>query len=158
MKTILILISCLIATDLCGQTVVKPYRLGIFVHDVDKAARWYADNLDFTTYKKMEFPQYDSLRIFFLRNPGFEIELIEKKTSQAIKQLKPDFDANKTPLEGFSKIAFRVDHLRQLYGKLTSRGVTELMGISHDDTFNEDFFIVMDADGNVLQFIESTSK
>jgi hypothetical protein len=42
----------------------------------------------------MSFPEYDGLKINFLKRNKFEIELVEKKTSLFVKQLKPDYDSN----------------------------------------------------------------
>lgn len=132
----------------------EPFRLGITVRNVDQASRWYEENLDFKTYKRMNFPEYDSLKIYFLRNGEFEIELIEKRTSFSIRTLRPDYNLNKEPLEGFAKVAFRIDNIGQVYEKLKRNGVKEIMGITHDQEFREDFFIVEDMDGNVLQFVK----
>lgn len=53
-----------------------PFLLGINVKDGEKAAGWYMANLDFTLVKKMKFPEYDSLAIYFLEKDGFQLELI----------------------------------------------------------------------------------
>lgn len=153
MKTIFFIICGLITSSLYGQVKLEPFRLGVTVKSVEQAAHWYEDNLGFKTYKKMDFPDYDGLKIYFLRQGEFEIELIEKKTSFSIERLRPDYDINKEPLEGFSKIAFRVDNLEQTFEKLKRNGVKEIMGITHDSEFDVDFFMVEDTDGNILQFI-----
>ena len=158
MKTIFLIISGLVTTNLYGQFKLDPYRLGITVKNIEHASHWYEENLGFKAYKKMDFPEYDSLKIRFLRQGDFEIELIEKRTSFSIKSLRPNYSFSNEPLEGFSKIAFRVDDLRQMYEKLKRHGVKEILGITHDKEFDVDFFMVEDIDGNILQFIEAKQK
>jgi catechol 2,3-dioxygenase-like lactoylglutathione lyase family enzyme len=158
MKTIFLIICGLLAQSLYGQIKLEPFRLGITVKNVEQASHWYEDNLGFKTYKRMKLPEYDSLKIYFLKQGEFEIELIEKKTSFSIKDLRPDYNLNKEPLEGFSKIAFRIDSLKLTYEKLKKNGVKEIVGLTHDVAFNVDFFIIEDIDGNMLQFIGRNKK
>jgi uncharacterized glyoxalase superfamily protein PhnB len=131
----------------------EPYRIGIIVKNVEQAARWYESNLEFKTYKKMEFPEYDSLKIYFLRQENFEIELVEKKTSFPLKKVMPEYDINKEPLEGFCKIAFRIKDIKLVYEKMKKNGVKEIMPITYDKELKVEFFIVEDNDGNMIQFI-----
>jgi len=158
MKTAFLVICGLLANSLYGQIKLEPYRLGITVKNAEQAAQWYQQNLGFKVYKQMSFPEYDSLKIYFLKWETFEIELVEKKTSFSIKDVRPGYNINKEPLEGFSKIAFRTDSLRQTYEKLKKNGVKEIMGLTHDEGFNVDFFIIEDPDGNMLQFIGQNKK
>jgi catechol 2,3-dioxygenase-like lactoylglutathione lyase family enzyme len=158
MKTLFFIICGLITSGLYGQLKLEPIRLGITVKNVEQASHWYEDNLGFKTYKKMDFPDYDGLKIYFLRQGEFEIELIEKRTSFSIKHLRPDYDLNKEPLEGLSKMAFRIDNLGQLFEKLKRNGVKQIMGITHDKEFDIDFFMIEDLDGNILQFIGPGKK
>lgn len=106
----------------------------------------------------MSFPEYDSLKINFLKGKSFELELMEKKTSFNIKNRIPGYDINKQPLQGFYKIAFTVNNIEQLYSRLKKKNVTEVLGLTDDKAFNSTFFIIQDLDGNLLQFIEQQNK
>jgi catechol 2,3-dioxygenase-like lactoylglutathione lyase family enzyme len=153
MKIFLIVLLALGSSSLNGQQKLEPLRVGIIVKDVDQVSRWYETNLGFTTYKRMAFPQYDSLQIFFLRQGDFEIELVQKRTSFSIKSLRKDYDINKEPLEGFVKIVFRVKDIVKIHDKVKRNGVKEILGITHDKEFDLDFFMIEDPDGNLLQFV-----
>jgi uncharacterized glyoxalase superfamily protein PhnB len=155
MKAVIILLTLILAGNTYAQTSFQPYRLGIVVKDADRASEWYEKNLGFKSYKKMSFPEYDSLKIDFLRSADFEIELVQKKTSLSIHKLHPGYNMNKEPLEGFAKIAFRTKDIKAWYEKLKKNGVKEVMGITYDKTFNADFFMIEDIDGNLLQFIQT---
>lgn len=158
MNKLLIIFSFLIAQNSLAQLKIEPARIGIVVSDVDKASSWYHVNLDFKEYKRMEFPAYDSTRIVFSKNAQFEIELIEKKTSLSIKSLKPDYDFNKEPLEGIFKITFDVTGIEQVYNRIKGNGVKEIIGLTYDTEFKQNFFIVEDCDGNLIQLIEPARK
>jgi catechol 2,3-dioxygenase-like lactoylglutathione lyase family enzyme len=154
MKYILIFFFVSITINLFGQGAIRPYRLGVTVQNADSSSKWYEEKMGFETYKKMSFPEYDSLRIYFLKKDSFEIELIEKRTSFSIKTFVPGYDLNKAPLRGLSKIVFKVDHINQFYQRIRQKGAKEVLSVTHDEVFNVDFFIIEDLDGNFLQFIE----
>jgi catechol 2,3-dioxygenase-like lactoylglutathione lyase family enzyme len=141
-----------------AQVYMEPYRFGIVVSNVEAAEQWYGGVLEFSTYKKMDFPQYDSLRIRFMKRGNFEIELVGKRSSFSIRSLKPDYDMNAGPLQGFMKIAFRVADVQRTFDHVKQRGAKVIMGVAYDQTFDVDFFIIEDPDGNMLQFIGPAKK
>lgn len=158
MKALLFLVASLIPSIAFGQEKLEPYRLAIFVKSVEQSSQWYERNLDFSIYKKMDFPQYDSLKIYFLRHNGFELELIEKRTSFSIRKFEPNYNSDKAPLRGFTKIAFRVDAINRVFEKMKQNGVKVIMGITNDKEFDEDFFMVEDLDENTVQVIKPHKK
>jgi catechol 2,3-dioxygenase-like lactoylglutathione lyase family enzyme len=154
MKKLFFFACVLLSLNVFGQTHLQPLRLGIIVNNVDSATHWYEKNLGFEVYKKMSFPEYDGLKINFLKCNKFEIELVEKKTSLSVKQLKPDYDNNKTPLQGIMKLAFEVDNIHQLFNQFKKeKQIKFVIELSHDKAFDVDFFMMEDLDGNLLQFI-----
>lgn len=155
MKLILATIAILSLTfTTFSQATLQPLRVGITVSNIDRASAWYEKNLGFITYKKMQFPEYDSLYIHFLKQGEFEIELVSKKTMLSIQKLRPGYDMNKEPLQGFIKLVFTSNDIQALFQKLQQNGVKEVLGITHDKEFNVDFFLIEDMDGNLLQFIQ----
>lgn len=140
--------SCLFAQS------IKPHTIGIVVTDIEKSTKWYEDVLELKLYKEMSFPEYDSLNINFLKGNGFQLELMEKKTSFSINKYVPGYNLNDKPLLGFSKVAFTVADIEQLYDRLKKKNVTEVLGITEDKEFNSRYFIIRDLDGNILQFIQ----
>jgi uncharacterized glyoxalase superfamily protein PhnB len=154
MKKIYFFACLLFSINVFGQTQLKPIRLGIIVNNIDNATRWYEKNLGFEVYKRMSFPEYDGLKINFLKRDQFEIELVEKMMSLSIKKLKPDYDSNKTPLEGIMKLAFEVNDIQLLFNQLKKNNQVKFVTkLSHDQTFDVDFFMIEDLDGNLLQFL-----
>ena len=136
-----------------GQTI-EPFRIAITVQNLEKSSAWYSDIFDMDLYKEMSFPEYDSLKINFLRSSSFELELLEKANSFTIKKYVPDYNINVEPLIGFAKISFKVNNVNQLYNQLKSKNVAMVYDLTEDKTFNSRYFIIEDLDGNLLQFIE----
>jgi catechol 2,3-dioxygenase-like lactoylglutathione lyase family enzyme len=137
-----------------SSRTLKPYLAALNVRDASRTAEWYVRNLGFKTTRTMDFPQYDSLRIIFLKRDAFELELIQKKASFDIRKYVPDYDNEKAPVQGFTKVAFMVRGVKQLVDSLRQNGVKILYGPFDDEPFGIRTVIIEDSDGNLLQFSE----
>jgi catechol 2,3-dioxygenase-like lactoylglutathione lyase family enzyme len=139
----------------CGDSAFRPYLLALVVPNVGRTARWYHDTMGFVITRTMDLPQYDSLKVVFLRRGEAEFELIQKATSFSIRRYVPDYDGfNKAPLQGMAKLAFWVDDADSLAHGFREKGVEILAGPYDDPDFGIRSLIIMDCDGNVLQFNE----
>lgn len=136
------------------ESAVRPYTIGIVVSDIEKATVWYERALELKVYKKMDFPDYDGLKIYFLEGPHFQLELIAKDTSFSIDEYVEGYNINDKPMIGLAKVAFRVPDIVAAQKRLADLGAEEVLGITESDEFDNTFFIVRDQDGNVLQFIQ----
>lgn len=157
MKTFTVVLLVFITSCSFAQSI-KPHTIGIVVADVEKSTKWYEQVLGLKLYKEMSFPEYDSLKINFLKGYEFQLELMEKKTSFTISTYVPDYSLNDKPLIGFSKVAFVVTNIEQLYEQLKIKKVTVILGITEDKEFNSKYFIIKDPDGNILQFVQSNTN
>lgn len=137
---------------------LKPYIIAIVVNDIEKATEWYENTLELSLYKELSFPEYDSLKINFLKRESFEIELIEKKTAFSIQEYVKNYDANNEPLIGFCKVSFLVSDVELEYERLKKLNVEEFMGITEDKDFKTKYFFIRDIDGNLIQFIEQLKE
>ena len=146
-----------LCTSVCeAQTseTFSPSLLGIAVKNVDVESAWYTRNLGFSIREKMEFPQYDSLRIFILERNSFRLELIQKKDAFSIHKFLPDYDTFDSKLMGLDKIEFRVDHVDRWFDRLKQVGVKFRTKLMKDEKLREWSFIVEDAEGNFVQLME----
>jgi len=136
-----------------SDSTFRPYLIAIVVVNVENTAAWYKDKLNFDIIRKMEFPEYDSLKIIHMKFGEVELELIQKKTSFTIKKYVPDYNgfAN-APLQGIAKIAFYIHDVNTLANKLKSMDVKFLVKPYDDKDFGVRSFIIEDIDGNILQF------
>lgn len=151
---IIIVFLCSVITSCSFAQSIKPHMIGIVVKDIEKSTKWYEDVLELKLYKEMSFPEYDSLKINFLKGKEFQLEIMEKKTAFAIDKYVPGYSLNDKPLIGFSKVVFSVTDIELLYEKLKKKNVTEVLGITKDKEFISKYFIIKDLDGNVIQFIQ----
>lgn len=139
--------------ELGSDSTFRPYLIAFVVTDVEKTAEWYKEQLGFDIVHKLDFPQYDSLRILFMKLGEVELELIQKKTSFSIKKYVPEYDGfDKAPLRGIAKIAFWVHDVNTLASNLQARKVKFLVNLHDEKDLGIRSFIIEDLDGNVLQF------
>lgn len=146
-----LLFSCLYAQKI---KIENPNLVGVYVCSAENSAQWYTEKLGFKTFKKMDFPEYDSLKIYFLEKENFRLELIQKKTALSAKNVIKNYDEEKTPLLGFAKLSFIVKNIKELEDKLKSENVKIRYPLIKDNEFKEMSFIVEDPDGNYIQFVE----
>lgn len=158
--TIIVLFANTLATaqsfkshPLASDASFKPYLLGIVVEDVDRSIAWYQNKLGFRTVKRMNFPEYDSLQIVFLKQGDVELELIEKSSSFKIQKFVPNYNGFDGPfLIGISKITFMISDAAQLANYLKAQDVTFVRGLYDDKDFGVRSFFISDPDGNIFQF------
>ena len=134
-----------------GQaTDARPVLIAIQVHDVIKSAAWYSNFLGYIPIMERQFPNGVKITVVELNN--FRLELVENvkvpSKTEALQKLSIE------DVTGFSKVAFRVSDVRALYTELQEKGARFQIEIK-ESTVNTDeiFFIVLDVDGNWLQFI-----
>lgn len=155
MKTVkqITLLLLLVASSVFSQNI-KPHTIAIVVSDIEVSEKWYADVLHMQRFKQMSFPEYDGLKIHFLKSDSFRVELMEKNTSFSINKYVEDYNINKSPLIGFSKIAFSVEDIESELNRINNLNVNVFMGVTEDKQFHSKFFIIKDPDGNSVQFIQ----
>jgi uncharacterized glyoxalase superfamily protein PhnB len=132
----------------------RPYLAGLVVNNASHSAEWYCQNLGFEIIRTMDFPQMDSLRIIFLKLGGFELELVQKRTSFGIAKVVPGYDHDKAPIQGIAKLAFMIHGVREVSDGLRQKGVKILYGPFDDEPFGIRSVIIEDLDGNMLQLSE----
>jgi catechol 2,3-dioxygenase-like lactoylglutathione lyase family enzyme len=142
----------LMATQSFGQaTDSRPILVAIQVKDVAKSAEWYSEFLGFSPVTKREFPDH-GLKITVVELNNFRLELVENpkvlSRTDALQKLSVE------DVTGFSKVTFRVPDIRTLYDQLQKKRAHFQIALKESNiNADELFFIVLDADGNWLQFV-----
>ena len=140
MRTLKLLVFLFVSLNAFGQQNLKPLRVSVVVSDMETSVKWYGENLGFKVYKEISFPEYDSLRIHFLRNSeGFEFEMLEKKTSFSIKEYVKDHSVNNKPMLSYYKVAFQTMNIHSLFERMKVKEVRVILGVTHDDGSNGTF-------------------
>jgi hypothetical protein len=141
----------LLATRSPGQTTdLRPVLVALQVTNVVASTKWYSDFLGFSTLDQREFP--NGLKITLVELNTFRLELVENpkilSRSDAVQKLRVE------DVTGFSKVAFRVSNIRALYDQLKKKKARFQIELKESNVNAEElFFIVLDVDGNWLQFI-----
>jgi catechol 2,3-dioxygenase-like lactoylglutathione lyase family enzyme len=158
-KTLLVL--CLFA--FCATASVaqveapslRPSLVGLQVVDLDASVRWYVSNLAFHQKDRKEFPEL-KLKLAILALEDFELELVENaKTAR-----KADALAGKDSdqITGFAKVTFTVNGVAMLFRRLKSQGARFAIELRDSNTDpDKQHFVVLDPDGNWLQFVGKKS-
>jgi catechol 2,3-dioxygenase-like lactoylglutathione lyase family enzyme len=129
----------------------RPVLVAVQVRDVTKSVSWYSSFLNFKVVSSKEFPDY-GLKIAILELNNFRLELVENKKvlpkTEALQQL------NIEDVTGFSKLTFSVPDIHGLYDELTRKQANFQIVLKESNVNPEElFFIVLDVDGNWLQFL-----
>ena len=133
---------------------VQLHTVAIVVKNMKESVSWYEKVLDLAVIKEMNFPEYDSLQISFLKNKYFQLELMSKSTSFSINNYVENYSINQRPLLGLSKFAVKVEQLEKRFELLQELNAEVVLPITEDEAFNIRYFIVSDPNGVIIQFIE----
>ncbi|MBP2833759.1 VOC family protein [Aquimarina sp. U1-2] len=133
-----------------------PQQLVITVPDVNAAAAWYVENLDFVPGKSFTIEEA-SIKGRLVRKGEFEMMLLSSKRLNDL----PDY--RKTTMSdlsvaGVKRIAFRVEDMDEFSKKLRSRGVSfETDPVIFTDKASGVKFkwcIIKDLNENLIEFME----
>lgn len=152
----LLLLLCLPAF-LSAQTDKAPELtasfFAIIVEDMDTSLLWYQEKLGFSLQNETNLPQR-SLRQANLKKDQIHLELIEiasaLKPAEAIK----DF-SSKSKITGFFKMGFRLLDFDAWLVHLDKVKIDWLGKVVNDPLSGKRMLIILDPDGNRLQFFES---
>jgi predicted enzyme related to lactoylglutathione lyase len=130
----------------------KPYSYAIVVQNIDVSIGWYQSVFGFKLRNRNDSPERGS-RIAVLQSNDSVLELIEVITSlsrDSILDGKPE----RTLIQGFSKIGFKVSSLDASLTRLKAAGV-KLFGDVYTDSFSKKrSFLISDPDENLIQIFE----
>ncbi len=144
------------APDSNQPRVGGPYLAAIVAPELEPSTDWYQKHLGFQRQETVTLPD---LRIAFLVLDGFHLELVEDKrayTREGLEKRIPEMKHQDNAVDGITKLAFRVTGLDAFAAKLRSENVRFQTGIMEAKGNWPRSFIVLDNNGNWIQFVEST--
>jgi glyoxylase I family protein len=135
---------------------LEPELVAISVANVDVASKWYCGTFGFREAKRLDLPDH-ALRIVFAERDGFRIELIEFKDSVSYGAVQSKFPSvtDRARIQGFGKLAFRVDDLDALVRHLKTQGAKLEIDVTLDKDTNRRWLVALDPDGNWIQVFEA---
>lgn len=94
--------------------------------NIDRAAAWYREKLEFEQLFRFDFPEFGT-SVIHLGKHDFRIELIQQEDSVPcpIPQGTPPGHTN---VQGLTQIGFMVENLDQLIADLEAKGVEKAWG------------------------------
>jgi catechol 2,3-dioxygenase-like lactoylglutathione lyase family enzyme len=145
---ILLLIS---STVIYTQELV-PYFGAVIVENIDSSVKWYSDVLQIKEIKRHENAEA-GYKIVNLGNDKILLELLELKSSVSPKAVFENHPGKKW-VKGFMKIGFKVHNIDSVFNSYKNRGIKMLGEMINDPVTGKKSFIILDPDGNYLQFFE----
>ena len=120
--------------------------------DIDRAAAWYKEKLEFEQLFRFDFIEFGT-SIIHLGKHDYRMELIQQKDSVScpIPQGTPPGHTN---VQGLTQICFMVEDLDQLIADLEAKGVEKAWEKRENPAFGVDFQFFKDCDGRLLQFVQ----
>lgn len=131
---------------------LQPRLVAISVPHLGESVAWYREHLGFVVLRQQDFPDHH-VRVALIERDQFRVEIVELAGSAAPARFLPAFD-NPAQMQGFGKLAFRVDDLDAWATKLRSEHVRFHREPSESSPDGSRSFIVLDNARNWLQFVQ----
>ena len=128
------------------------YLVAITVSDIQESSEFYSHSFDMKVETEMSFPDYQNLKIVILTNSKFKLELLSKDTSFPITKYEPNYNINKNPQIGFTKLAIFVNNFDSLYNRVNGKSIPILYDkMKSNLNPKHSYFIILDPDKNPIQ-------
>ena len=157
MRCILLFITVILTPFLLvgqeQQHIIKPYRIGIVVTDLDKSKSWYKDVFDVSLHKEISYPEF-GMRVSLLKADHVQFELVSREAYYRPEEIIKDYDYREKPIIGLYKHSYEVNDIELFYEKLKKKGIPIFFDLGTDEDLKIKAFHIKDPDGNALQFVE----
>lgn len=145
MRFLLYLLICLSGFNLMAQeTPVDRTFVAFVVNDRDSSITWYREMLKMELLDSTSIPE-NQLRMANLVNPDFHVELIEIGNSLKIENTGQ-------LVQGIFKVGTVISNFDEVHNHLKSNGANFRSEIFFDEKTKLRSFIILDPDGNRVQF------
>ena len=130
----------------------KPYSYAIVVQDIETSVRWYQSVFGLKLRNRNDSPERGS-KIAVLHSGDALLELIEVNTSLSHDRIL-NGKSQRTLIQGFSKIGFKVSDLDASLKQLQKANVKFFGDVYTDSFSNKRSFLISDPDENLIQIFE----
>lgn len=131
--------------------IVRPHHVGISVSDMDRSLQWYGKTMGFQ--KRSETYLEDSrMKIVYITNGEFEIELFEREGSDAVPAHDQDL-GHSFSVQGYKHFAFEVGDVDQTWLQLLELGVEAVSEPATNQDLGVRYCFVRDPDGVLVEFL-----
>ena len=151
-KQILSLLFIVLVNKEVKTQIFEPYFGAVIVENIDSSVAWYTKILNLKIIKRQENKEA-GYKIVNLGNDEILLELLELNSSVSAKTLL-EKNPGKKWVTGIMKIGFKTDDIDLTYDNFKSMNLKFRGGIVTDPDTNKKMFIIIDPDGNYIQFFE----
>lgn len=130
----------------------EPYFMAIIVSDIDTSIAWYKDHLGFALLNRTDLPDL-GFRQANLESGKTLLELIELNSARTAAELLADHPRG-TRVGGFFKFGFSVADFDGWLSYLKKSNVSFRGDVVKDPNTGKRMIILLDPDGNRIQFFE----
>ena len=155
MKLVSILFFSLLASDVNAQEIAFSSKsfFAISTSNVDSVSTWYENVFSLKLQKKINTPD-GNIAIRILGNDFLQIEIMQRKDAKGRAECNVPAD-QAYKIHGYFKTGLYVKDLKNAESYFKNKNVAIKIPIFEDKELKMRSFIIKDADGNTLQFIES---
>ena len=130
----------------------QAYFSALIVGDIDSSIEWYSKVAGFKEINRNEVEEIGLIQVN-LSNGNSLLELIELASAEQLNTLVSDFNP-RTRIVGFFKIGYQVEDFDAWLDTIRSDGIGDDENIVLDPVTQKRMVILLDPDGNRIQFFE----
>ena len=129
---------------------LRPHHIGISVANLDRSLDWYGKHFGF---KERSRTVLDSgLKIVYISNGWFEIEVFEQPDSQALPEVDREVGSS-FAVQGYKHFAFEVEDVDAYWTQLVEKGLTQVAEPKTNEDLGVRYCFISDPDGILLEFL-----
>jgi catechol 2,3-dioxygenase-like lactoylglutathione lyase family enzyme len=129
---------------------LRPHHIGISVANLDRSLDWYGKHFGF---KERSRTVLDSgLKIVYISNGSFEIEVFEQPDSQALPEVDREVGSS-FAVQGYKHFAFEVEDVDSYWTQLVEKGLTQVSEPKTNEDLGVRYCFISDPDGILLEFL-----
>jgi catechol 2,3-dioxygenase-like lactoylglutathione lyase family enzyme len=128
-----------------------PHHVGISVSSMDASIAWYHDHFGFTV-RSQTYIESEQLKIAYINNGEYEIELFEKADSDSTPVHDQDV-LHSFSVQGLKHIAFAVEDLDATWAELERKELDLVTPPTINTDLGVRYCFIRDPDGVLLEFL-----
>jgi catechol 2,3-dioxygenase-like lactoylglutathione lyase family enzyme len=133
------------------MTLKGIHHFALVVPDVEAAAHWYEDVLDFKLERRFSAAAFDTEFFHIVHKAGIRIELMSRKGSQASPDVGADaFGSLLT--QGAKHVGILVENIERLEQEIAAKGVEIIHPLTVVEVAGVKNFWIRDNAGNLIEF------
>jgi methylmalonyl-CoA/ethylmalonyl-CoA epimerase len=128
-----------------------PHHVGISVSSMERSIAWYGEQFGFTV-RSQTYVESAQLKIVYVTNGEYEIELFEKADSDGVPIHDQDV-GHSFSVQGLKHIAFAVEDVDATWSELSRRELDLVTPPTTNSDLGVRYCFIRDPDGTLLEFL-----